>query len=556
MKTVKQYRPITGSPKAQSLRISNDHQQSASESQSTPLKVIGCVDQFAKEWLAVRQNGKLAFARRDLLSADDRAFYTALGRQSVIIKSAAKRRAIEHVAEDGPFSAKIYVIDRLGWHARFYVWPGRSLPKLIKGRRVVDALGYDESRWSTRGSLEDWKRGLVSLQLSRHTLPTFALAAAFASLVQNALARSDNSMIEFVSSSSVGKSTLLRLAATLFGDPEQFVRRWDTTAMGVENLMRASNHGLLLLDELGLFLAAGADRVRQVGLVVLKLADGVDRERKNEPSQKKRFRLLALSSGNTACHAAVSRVPDVDQDAIRVRMVTLPVVGGIFDGLVNDDNSASLMGRVEAFCRTQYGHAGPAFVQRIERKLAEPDGAKTIRAMLHDSVKRFLEQAAVLSHDWQGRRICRKFADVYAGAELARVWGLFPISSHALLGAILRAWRLHQAQRPEKPRSAAAQLHDYVTRNRDRLYRLNGQNYLELDTAALDSHAGFLLQYKGHSCLLIRRERLERTFGTRADPILSEMQNGNRLIATDGKQVQIRVRKNSMKDRMYCFVLK
>ena len=51
--------------------------------------------------------------------------------------------------------------------------------------------------------------------------------------------------------SSTGKSTALKVDASVWGNPTSYCRTWRATSNGLEGLAALHNDGLLILDELG-----------------------------------------------------------------------------------------------------------------------------------------------------------------------------------------------------------------------------------------------------------------------------------------------------------------
>ena len=77
----------------------------------------------------------------------------------------------------------------------------------------------------------------------------FALSVAFAGPLAN-VAGEDSGGFHIRGGTSIGKSTALKVAASVWGDPVAYPRLWRATANGLEGLAALHNDGLLILDEL------------------------------------------------------------------------------------------------------------------------------------------------------------------------------------------------------------------------------------------------------------------------------------------------------------------
>src|SRR5208337_4921096 len=101
------------------------------------------------------------------------------------------------------------------------------------------------------GTIEDWRNGVAKLA-SGHALPVLAISAALAGPLLY-LAGIEGGGIHFFGQSSTGKTTLLSLAASVWGRGATpgYVRAWRATANGLEGAAAGATDTALILDELG-----------------------------------------------------------------------------------------------------------------------------------------------------------------------------------------------------------------------------------------------------------------------------------------------------------------
>jgi putative DNA primase/helicase len=121
----------------------------------------------------------------------------------------------------------------------------------------------------------------------------FAISCAFAGPTL-ALSGAESGGFHFVGQSSSGKTTALRAAASVSGNPDQLVHPWRATANGMEGLAALYNDGLLILDEIQQY-----DH-RQAGEVIYLLGNGKGKTRASRMGCAKEsasWLILFLSSG-------------------------------------------------------------------------------------------------------------------------------------------------------------------------------------------------------------------------------------------------------------------
>ena len=177
-------------------------------------------------------------------------------------------------------------------------------------------------------------------------LPTFVLGCALAALILPFVPEiDDNPGFDLCGRTSIGKSNLMRLAASVFGSRKALLRKWDTTVNALEPAMAAAGDGLLLLDELNLFLDSVSDAPRQLGNAIHKLSQGSEKDRLTSPTttQTQTHRFVFLSTTNQPITDVVKVIGQDRTAAIAVRMPTIPADAGTGHGVL--DSPGWLLGR-------------------------------------------------------------------------------------------------------------------------------------------------------------------------------------------------------------------
>ena len=107
------------------------------------------------------------------------------------------------------------------------------------------------SGWTTAGTWEEWL-GIVEI-LRDHPLAMLAIYASVASVLQH-IVKCSNYAVDWSNETSSGKTTALRVAASVWGypaddDDEGFIYSWDTTKVWVERAAGFLHSLPLILDE-------------------------------------------------------------------------------------------------------------------------------------------------------------------------------------------------------------------------------------------------------------------------------------------------------------------
>ena len=140
-------------------------------------------------------------------------------------------------------------VDRLGWHGELYCTPEETIGVGAGEPVIFQSAGAVQPAYAIAGTVEEWRTSVAALAAGNTRL-MLAISAAFAGPLL-ALAGEESGGLHLVGPSSCGKTTALRVAASVYGKPETFMRQWRATTNGLEGLAAVHNDGLLCLDELG-----------------------------------------------------------------------------------------------------------------------------------------------------------------------------------------------------------------------------------------------------------------------------------------------------------------
>jgi putative DNA primase/helicase len=334
---------------------------------------------------------------------------------------------------------RVTLVHRTGWHEigghSVFVLPAETIGAKVAGAVILDAAVHGP--YEARGKLEDWQRGVAALA-SGHALPLLAISAALAGPLLH-LAGFEGGGLNFFGPSSTGKTTLLQVAASVWGrgGSPGYLRAWRATANGLEGAAASATDTALILDELGQVEA------REAAAALYSLANGTGKARAARDGalrEPKTWRALILSSGELPTETKLAEDRSRRARAGQfVRMLDVPADRefgfGAFDNAGPDGDPAGLAKAFKQAAILAYGTAGPEFVRRL---IAEGVTGED----LHGMVSTFAARVVPAGADGQVDRAAQRFGLVMAAGELAIDWGLTPWHQGAAREAA--AWALRR----------------------------------------------------------------------------------------------------------------
>jgi len=351
----------------------------------------------------------------------------------------AQQRALSSYLCGVSTKGRVTLVQRTGWHSigghDVFVLPGQIIGPKGSEHVVLDAAALGP--YETRGSLDEWKAGVGCL-VSEHTLATLSVSVAFAGPLLH-LARVEGGGLNFHTSSSRGKTTILNAAASVWGRGASpgFVRAWRATANGLEGAAASATDTLLALDELGLVEA------RDAAAAIYSLSNGSGKARAARDGalrEPKSWRVLTLSTGEIPLAGKLAEDKGRRARAGQaVRLLDIPAdrgLGfGVFDHAGPDGDAGSLSKAIKQAAVSSYGVAGPEFVRRL---IAERIDGETVRAIVSEFVAAEIPAGA----DGQIDRAAARLGLIAAAGELAATLGVVPWNEGAARDAA--AWALAQ----------------------------------------------------------------------------------------------------------------
>jgi putative DNA primase/helicase len=320
------------------------------------------------------------------------------------VKSPNRARATEHI----------------GWHDGAYVLPDASYGGDPHETLLLQSPTAHEHSFRQSGSLEDWQQAIARYAVGNSRL-AFMMSAAFAGVLIEPCS-AEGGGFHVIGSSSTGKTTGLRVAASVWGDPS-YMKTWRATSNGLEGIAKNHCDGLLCLDEIAQINA------RDAGEAAYMLANGQGKARSKTDGEARKlaqWRILFLSTGE------ISLASKVAEDGTRrkttagqqVRVVDIPADAGagmgMFENLHGFPSGKALSVHLCSTVKRQHGTAGRAFLAAIVPQIDE------IRKDAPIMMQNFCNEFVPAGADGQVMRVAQRFALVAVAGELAQAFGILP----------------------------------------------------------------------------------------------------------------------------------
>lgn len=322
---------------------------------------------------------------------------------------------------------RVRLINRIGWYGN----DAFMLPNNVIGSPKESLHYYSDSadlcKIGTAGDLKDWTDN-IGKYANKNIFMTFALSTAFAGPFID-IKDTELFGVHLFGDSSLGKTTLLEMAASVYGNPDkgEYTKTWRTTSNALEGMAAAHSDCLLVLDEIGQI------EPRIVGETVYSLCSGVGKSRANETGSNRgnqhRWRICFLSSGEKtlADHMAeANQKPKAGQEVRLLAVSPCPHKDedkrrhlGNFNHDHGFGGGALLSEHLREQARKFYGTPFITLLESITKENREDlaDYITTIRA-------NFKFETLQSSASGQANRAADKFALIAAAGEYATKIGI------------------------------------------------------------------------------------------------------------------------------------
>jgi putative DNA primase/helicase len=343
--------------------------------------------------------------RGQLLSKGLRLGYTRM----------ARAKLLEFITCSTP-NARARCVSRVGWHGSAFVMPDKTIGK--SEERIIYQADRYVRHFSRCGTIDDWKRNIAAYSAGNSRL-VLSISTAFAAMLLHFIG-AESGGLHFVGESSTGKTTALRVAASVYGGAE-FLQRWRATANGLEALAALRCDSLLILDELAQVEA------KEAGEIAYMLANGTGKARATRNGNARsshEWRILLLSAGEVGLAQHMNEGGKKIKAGQEVRLVDIPADAekglGMFENLHDMESGAALSRMLHDATTNYYGCPALYFLEAITL----PSNFTLIPPMLKKLRDQFVKENLPLNASGQVHRVCERFALIAAAGEIASHFGI------------------------------------------------------------------------------------------------------------------------------------
>jgi putative DNA primase/helicase len=323
---------------------------------------------------------------------------------------------------------KVRCVSAVGWCDDAFVMPhttyGGKEEIILQTEGVVP-------QFTTAGTLAGWRDTIARLCVGNSRL-TFAVSAAFVGPLLR-LAGEESGGVNFRGGSSIGKTTGLHAARSVWGVP---LGSWRTTDNGAEGIAAGASDTFLNLDELG----QADPKVIAALAYMLGNQRGKTRMTRNATAKAVlQWRVFFLSTGEISLADRLRDGGIKVRAGQEVRVLDIPADAGkklgIFEELHRFKDAASLAEHIRMAADRNCGHAAMAFITYLLDK---------IDAIPPTIVKRrddFIALHCPKDADGQVRRACGRFAMIAIAGGMATRAGITGWKSNDAWNASVRMFR-------------------------------------------------------------------------------------------------------------------
>ena len=314
-----------------------------------------------------------------------------------------------------PTEQRALCVERLGWCGGLYIMPDRASGNSDQLTVFQNPHGL-EPAFSQLGTLQQWRDHVAALATGNSRLG-LAVSMAFAAVLAD-LVGEQGGGIHIRGGSSTGKSTALKMACSVWGNPEHYGREWRTTDNALEGLAALHNDGLLVLDELN------QCDPRTVGQAVYMLANGQGKARMSKTGSSRpvvQWRVLFLSAGEESLSALMQQAGKRTNAGQEIRFAEITADAGQGMGMFEQIGMASspqaFSDQIKDAAKRYHGTAGQAFLDHVT--LDRLQTTEQARQYMQAFMVHVPSQATGQAH-----RVASRFALIAAGGEIATDEGI------------------------------------------------------------------------------------------------------------------------------------
>ncbi len=369
---------------------------------------------------------------QEALSADGRELFDKFLSEGMEInsKKLARQKLLEYVSMFSP-QRKLTLVGKLGWYKNHFILPNQIYPQ--NNELILHSSSNIDRQFETSGTLLEWQETIAKYAKNNSRL-ILALSTAFAAPLLH-LVNEESGAIHLVGNSSLGKTTALQVAASVWG-ASSFIKQWRMTCNALEVVAQNHSDCLLPLDEL-----AQADS-KAVSDMIYMLANNEGKRRLRSEiilRTQHNWRTLILSTGEIDIATKVAESSKRAFAGMEVRFVSLSANcdggHGIFEDL-NDFNNGEQFSRHLKEATSKY--YGTAIQKYLEVLTSDIDAITT---QIKQIQQEFKTKYTPEHSSGQIARVASRFGLIAAAGELAIKFGILTLAPGDAIEAIAKCFK-------------------------------------------------------------------------------------------------------------------
>lgn len=210
--------------------------------------------------------------------------------------------------------------------------------------------------FKTKGTLEDYQKEVFSL-VNNSTTALFMIYSSLASLLLEHF-KIDPLIVDLHGNTSIGKTVMLKVLASLFGNHEKLVMTWDSTEYNINQRAVFLNTFPLLIDD-----TQKAKFNSTVNKVVYQFSSGLERGRGKPDglAETKEWRNILISTGENAITSFGE-----NKGGQAPRTITIDAAPFNFDRETDPDKKTDFFRNIHKGIDNQYGTLAIEFYNQFE----------------------------------------------------------------------------------------------------------------------------------------------------------------------------------------------
>lgn len=437
-----------------------------------------------------------------------------------------------------------------GWQddigdGQIYLLPDRTViksPSLRSSTNVIPAPSFPATPLSAQGTLATW-RTEVAAPACQIKAGILALCAGFAPPLLKFAPETLNCVLNFYSKTSKGKSTMLQVAASVWGHHKQELMDWNCTEKGLLDRAKHYQDRPLFLDELG----AGEFTPPAWSKLLYSLAGGKGRVRSSSQGKAiggEAFRTFAISSGEFPIRDYMTGAKQRPNRGTLLRGMDIEIADAAEE--LPEEQREPFMAKLKQATKTAFGTAAKAFLQGLVEQYPQADD---LNRFVVAKVAEILNDFDLPLQDAAIKRGLERFALLAVAGELAVQLRLLPLGDAKQVRKAIKVYAAAWYQ-THSPQSVQQRLIEHIV---SFIYS-SEKRFQSVAGPPPANRVGWDCLIKGVPCFAFTSDGLkEASNESDVSMVAKLLQGAGLLVQNDPSKLKARLPKGN---RLYCYAVK